>query len=231
MPAQTIGERLRDFAAGPPLRWNQKRLATELGVSTETLRKWITGETAPNRARIARICEVLSVTPEWVAHGVSPAVDNIPSQVVLEGIDDVNALQLMLVPLLTWSQVALVNLYNDDEALNITPRVVATSKSTRRTKHLQVADDAMHPTILVGDSVQVEPGLEASPGDVVLVKDVKERRYLREYRDRGAGEFDAAPHNTVHATLQSARDGLTIEAVVTHVIRPLRRLVPPPPTN
>ncbi len=224
MPAQTIGERLRDFAAGPPLHWNQTRLAKEIGVTPETLRKWITGEIAPNRSRVKRICEVLLVTPEWVAHGMSPVVDKMPSQAV-EGIDDVNALTTMLIPLLTWSQVTLVNLYNDDEALNLAPRVVATSKSTKRTKHLQVPDDAMHPTLQVGDSVQVEPGVEAVPGDVVLVKDAKRRHYLREFRDRGAGEFDAAPHNTSHAVLQSGRDGLTIEAVVTHVIRPLRKLI------
>jgi len=221
---QTIGERLRDYAAGPPLRWTQTQLAKELGVSTETLRKWITGETAPNRARVGRICQVLGVTPEWVVHGMSHPPDNIPSQIgAVEGIDDVNALQMVLVPLLTWSQITLANLYNDDEALNIAPRVVATARSTRRTKHLQVPDDAMQPTLLIGDSVQVEPGAEAQPGDVVVVKDANARHYLREFRDRGAGEFDAAPHNVTHATLNSKRDGLSVEAVVTHVIRPLRR--------
>lgn len=54
--------------------WTLAQFADQLGVSYETVRKWVVGTTAPNRNRIKRICELLPVSPEWVMFGEGAAV-------------------------------------------------------------------------------------------------------------------------------------------------------------
>lgn len=46
-----------------------RQLAGELGVSYETLRKWVIGSTAPNRQRTAEVARLLDVSVEFVTYG------------------------------------------------------------------------------------------------------------------------------------------------------------------
>jgi phage repressor protein C with HTH and peptisase S24 domain len=70
--ALTIGERLVQYAKAEK-GWNKTQLAAKLEVSYETLRKWVTGEIAPNRNRTAQIADILGVTVEWITHGTLPS--------------------------------------------------------------------------------------------------------------------------------------------------------------
>jgi transcriptional regulator with XRE-family HTH domain len=237
MSRQTIGARLRDFAALPPLNWTAKELAERLGISYETLRRWINGDMAPNRRRVKAICEILHVSPEWVLLGLSNGHAEKRTGSTLTGLadapegpesDDLNRAAQLAIPFLMWSQVTLANLYNDDESLNLINRAPCASASvTRRSKRLAIGDSAMEPLLSVGDSVQIEPDMAAEPGDIVLVRDSAQAHHLREYRARPGGAFEAYPHNPAYATLESVRDGLDVIAVATHFIRELRRRLPP----
>lgn len=71
---KTIGERLRDEAARLK-GWSTEQTAKEFGVSYETLRKWIKGETAPKRSRAKVIGDLLGRSPEWVMFGLDPMED------------------------------------------------------------------------------------------------------------------------------------------------------------
>lgn len=73
---ETVGSRIRSIALTKALREgrpqpSQKALAGQLGVSYETLRKWIRGDTAPNRARAAAVAELLGCQIEEFMHGVN----------------------------------------------------------------------------------------------------------------------------------------------------------------
>lgn len=223
---KTIAARLLEVATAPPFSYTRKGFAEAIGVTYEGVRKWgMAGGSRPNKSTLARISDVLGpgATPEWVLFGVGDG----PTQL---GVDASNQPEpenmkialALAIPLLSWSQVQLVSLPNDDPALSGARRVMAARAASKRTKQVEVPDDSMAPTLVPGDAVQVEPGETAQPGDVVLVKDGNGRHYIREYRER-PGTFEAHPHNPVYATLEAVRDGLVVAAVATHYVRPLRK--------
>lgn len=76
-PHQTVGDRIVKRARELH-GWTIKQTAEALDVSTETLRKWQRGETAPTRNRTKLICKVLQVSPEWVQHGAEASKEHVP---------------------------------------------------------------------------------------------------------------------------------------------------------
>lgn len=71
----TVGDRLRTLVAKKG--WSLQQFADELGVVYETVRKWLVGETAPNRKRAQRAAELLDTTPEFILYGSTPAVNGM----------------------------------------------------------------------------------------------------------------------------------------------------------
>lgn len=67
---KTVGERIEAMAASKGLPQGAA-LAALFGVQYETLRKWRTGEAAPNRSRQQAIAAVLGVAPAAFMHGVA----------------------------------------------------------------------------------------------------------------------------------------------------------------
>lgn len=65
---ESVGERICAKALSD-LSLNSKQLATELGISYETLRKWKTGETEPTPANRRAIAALLKVSEVWVVFG------------------------------------------------------------------------------------------------------------------------------------------------------------------
>lgn len=66
---QSVGVRVRDEAARVH-GWSLAELAHEVGVSYETCRRWVQGDIAPNRQRVAKLAKLLNRTPEWVMYGI-----------------------------------------------------------------------------------------------------------------------------------------------------------------
>jgi len=73
----TAGDRIEQAARKKGLSYGTE-LAQKLGVSYETLRRWKTGHTAPNRQRQAKIAQVLGVDPSFFMHGVGAPPDLNP---------------------------------------------------------------------------------------------------------------------------------------------------------
>ncbi len=78
--AESVGERIERLAM-EKRKETLAQFAASLGVSYETTRKWKTGATEPNRKRLAKICELLKVSPDEVLFA---APDSGPS-VVAQG--------------------------------------------------------------------------------------------------------------------------------------------------
>lgn len=48
-------------------KWTQRKVASELKVSTTTVSRWLSGERVPDRAHMAALRELLEISPEaWV---------------------------------------------------------------------------------------------------------------------------------------------------------------------
>ena len=103
---QTVGGRLKEEAKRLH-GWSLQTFAEKVGVSYETARKWVTGETAPNRKRAEKCAELLNRTPEWVMFGVdAEADDELSAGAALsehqiteyENVEDLPLHQYVLVP-------------------------------------------------------------------------------------------------------------------------------------
>jgi phage repressor protein C with HTH and peptisase S24 domain len=70
---QTLGERIRSAANKKGM--SLKRLSTELGVTYETVRKWATNETAPNRSRMLDVCRILEIRESELRFGEQEVIE------------------------------------------------------------------------------------------------------------------------------------------------------------
>lgn len=127
-----------------------------------------------------------------------------------------------LVPVLTFEQLHLMESLNTDPRLSAAPRVTVGDARSPRTKVVIVNDDAMSPLICAGNLIHLDPDLVPIAGDKVLVIDAQGVHYVREYRVRAAGAFEATPCNPAYATLHSVAHGLRVVAVATYITQPLR---------
>ena len=141
---------------------------------------------------------------------------------LVTSVKEVTFRAVYLVPLLTFEQLHLMESLNSDPRLSTAPRVTVGDASGVRTKVVVVNDDAMSPLICVGDLIHLDPDLVPMAGDKVLVVDDQGIYYIREYRVRPAGVFEATPCNPAYATLHSGQHGLRAVAVATHITQPLR---------
>lgn len=78
-----------------------------------------------------------------------------------------------------------------------------------------VPDDAMAPAAPRGTRLSFRRGVDAEPGDGVLVQDGAGRRYVRRFAQGRGDAWIAQATNAAYATLDSVEDELTLLAVMT----------------
>lgn len=78
-------------------------------------------------------------------------------------------------------------------------------------------DDSMSPRVREGQMVTFDRTLEARPGDGVLVVDGSGNHYIREYRQRRPGVWEAHAASPAYQPLESEADALRVVAVVVAV--------------
>lgn len=125
------------------------------------------------------------------------------------------------VPVLSSAELKYMSFLNEDPRLAGSPRVPVAADTGPRAKAIYLPDDSMMP-MRAGDLIHLDPDLLPHAGDKVLVEDSSGNFYIREYRLRSGGAFEAAASNPAHATLHSETDGLKVIAVATHVTQTLR---------
>lgn len=82
---------------------------------------------------------------------------------------------------------------------------------------VEMPDDSMAPRLRAGHIVRIDTTIEPRPGDAVLVRDGEGRHYVRLYRERRPGLWEAAPINEAYQPLESDRDALAVLGVLTGV--------------
>ncbi len=80
---------------------------------------------------------------------------------------------------------------------------------------LAMPDDALAPRVLRGTRLIFDTAVRPQPGTGVLVLDAVGRRYVRRYAEGTGGTWLAQAVHDAYATLESARDGLKLLAVMT----------------
>ncbi len=74
-------------------------------------------------------------------------------------------------------------------------------------------DESMLPWLRPGDTVRFARGKTPAAGDLVLVADAAGGAYVRTYRVRRAGQWQAQPLNEAFEPLDSQVDGLQVLGV------------------
>jgi transcriptional regulator with XRE-family HTH domain len=97
MTTETVGYRVIRLAAAAGFPADRRALCRSLGITYETLRKWMRGTTAPNRNRAIGLSQQLGVPVEVIMHGVGAgdvglsARGSKPTQVLASAIDVLEA--------------------------------------------------------------------------------------------------------------------------------------------
>lgn len=217
---ETIGQRIIAELARQEI--SQAEFCRRIGISTESLRKWATGETAPTRRRRQVIAAELNKPEHWVQFGGAPGHPgfseaasqwhNTPSNIaeqppVMGG--SLHGLQVATTQAppggITWE--LYVNMLREGVDLSAGIWVVIT-------------DDANSPEINPDDECYIAPG-EAKPGSLAVFRTGDGDVLLRRYRKVTASRFEAVAANPGYATLSSSTDDLTLIGVVTKHMRTL----------
>jgi hypothetical protein len=103
-----------------------------------------------------------------------------------------------------------------DSPLLVWAQLMFTDTEVRRFR-AAMPDDSMAPRLRQGQIARFDRDLEARPGDAVLVQDDHGRMYVRMYRERRPGLWEAHCVNDAYQSLDSERDGLQLVAVLTGV--------------
>lgn len=178
------------------LGMSQADLAHKAGVSPGAIGNLEAGTRKTSRA-LLEISKALGVRPQWLQFGelpesgeVLPGVPPVAHPVILDAIT--------VVPIIKWESLL------DSVAL---PDVFK----------LAAPDTSMAPKVPQGTLVEFTRSLQPRPGDGVLVKDRDGHHYVRVYREKRPGHWEAYAINDAYSPLDSQGDGLTVVAVLTAV--------------
>lgn len=173
--------------------WKQTELADKIGVKTQNITNWKTRGLPPEK--LAVVAEVLGCSVDLLL-GRS---ESGQSQVGLPPVAHPVILdEFTVVPTINWESLL------DTVAL---PDVFK----------LAAPDTSMAPKVPQGTMVEFTRSLQPRPGDGVLVKDRDGHHYLRIYREKRPGHWEAYAINDAYSPLDSQADGLTVVAVLTAV--------------
>lgn len=115
------------------------------------------------------------------------------------------------------SQAQILSLPDVEDAPFITWEALSMEPKKPSLFRVEMPDDSMAPRIRVGHVVRIDTTMHPRAGDAALVRDNEGRHYVRLYRERRPGLWEAAPINQAYQPLQSDVDGLVVVGVLTGV--------------
>lgn len=190
----SLADRLK--LARERLNISQAELAERAGISPGAIGNLEAGTRKTSR-NLLEIARELGVRPQWLQFGDLPELAEPPrgvSPVAHPVILD----EITVVPTINWESLL------DTVVL---PDVFK----------LAAPDTSMAPKVPQGTMVELTRSLAPRPGDGVLVRDRDGHHYLRVYREKRPGHWEAYAINDAYSPLDSQADGLSVVAVLTAV--------------
>lgn len=173
--------------------WKQHELAAKIGVTDQNITNW--KKRGLPADKLAAAAQALGCSVDFLlgrSDSVQPqvGVPLVAHPVILD--------TFTVVPTINWESLV------DTVAL---PDVFK----------LAAPDTSMAPKVPQGTLVEFTRSLQPRPGDGVLVKDRDGHHYVRVYREKRPGHWEAYAINDAYSPLDSQADGLTVVAVLTAV--------------
>jgi phage repressor protein C with HTH and peptisase S24 domain len=111
----------------------------------------------------------------------------------------------------------LVSQSEFDDGIFIPWEILMTSPSLPPRFAVDMPDDSMSPRLRPGQRARFDRDLAPRAGDCVLVRAAGGDLFVRLYRERRPGVWEACPINDAYQPLEVTRDGLAVVAVLTGV--------------
>lgn len=220
---ETVGQRIVAELARKSI--SQAEFCRRIDVTTESLRKWTTGETAPTRKRRQQIAAELGKSEQWVQFG-EPV--NTSSQLGLT--ENASQDRDEQEQFTTSPPVMRGSLHGMQVATTQTPltgitwelyvNMLREGVDLSAGQWVVITDDANSPEINPGDECYIAPGV-AKAGSLAVFRTGDGDVVLRRFRTVTATRYEAAAVNQGYATLNSVSDQLQLVGVVTKHMRTL----------
>jgi transcriptional regulator with XRE-family HTH domain len=215
----TLGERVRE--ARERLKLTQEQLASRARVSQGTIANLESGYRARPR-NLLLLAEALGVTPQWLERGEHSVTEPSRAFVLQTGDGELSTAHPVRErsPLDTPATEGGADWFRPD-AYIVAPMLLWSAllrdADIPQSFRMTAPDDALAPGIPRDTVLLFErhAGARLEPGDGVLVRALDGSMHLRMYAQGPAGGWTAAATHPAYASLDSARDGLAVVAVMT----------------
>ena len=195
---KTLAVRLKTARLAKGL--TQGQLAKAAGVTQGTIGNLERGLRQQPRELLA-LAAAVGVTPEWLADGSGAPPTLLASEPIAtftareaQQMSQSDHIVLKTIP---WGELMIAPLPSKFDTV--------------------APDDSMSPRIRQGQSVTFSTNEVPRPGDGVLVCDSSGDTYIRVYRAKRAGVWEAHADNDAFRPLENVADGLTVLAVLVGV--------------
>lgn len=223
MDTMTVGRRIQ--AVLKTRKISQAKFCNDIGVSQETFRKWVKGETEPNRNRIKVVAAYLNCTEEWLRFGHlkeqtgQSGESDTPSES-----DNDSVLSTTQPPVvggvLNGLHLATTQAPRNGITWELYVNMIREGVDLSAGLWVEVTDDANSPEINPGDECYIAPGT-AKAGTLAVFRTGDGDVVLRRYRAVTSSRFLAVAGNSDYAHLDSVADNLQLVGVVTKHMRTL----------
>lgn len=206
MPPRTFGRRLE--AAMSEAGINQPQLARLMGVTNQSVSKWVNDESIPKPERLAELARHLNTSVGYLLTGVAQP----------------HIVQTGEVTAGSKSGGRFVPVFTPEQAIDVASRPDKVDRSLTTYPcgpdafRIYIWDNSNASRFQVGDTVVIDPSVGVTPGDMVLVAiGNPPHPVFAKYRTNGGGvelvplNPDWRPHNLVNET-----DGIIIGVMTEH---------------
>lgn len=192
MILDTIGQRIRKTRKN--LNLTQKDLAKALREATHgSISQWESDITTPSAKNLYDLSIALECDFAWLLNGgMTPNL--IPASI-----------KLFKIPLITYSQVVLLNQSKDSNCLTNVEYITTSLKISKESFAIRINEDSMEPEFKQGDIVIIDPSIKPIPGEfVVAVKNKDVEAIFKKYRELGDDQFELASLNPDYKTINTS---------------------------
>lgn len=192
MILDTIGQRIR--RTRKKLNLTQKDLAKALREATHgSISQWESDITTPSAKNLYDLSIALECDFAWLLNGGKTS-NLIPA-----------SLKLFKIPLITYSQVILLNQSKDSNCLTNVEYITTSLKISKESFAIRINEDSMEPEFKQGDIVIIDPSIKPIPGEfVVAVKNKDVEAIFKKYRELSDDQFELASLNPDYKTINTS---------------------------
>lgn len=154
-----VGDKIKELRKNRGLQ--QKKLAAVLEVGQATISQWESGRQEPNPTQRARLCKYFGI-------GLAELFEDFEIKKFSDSI-----IPIQKIPIISWVSANHFGDASDPFPPGQSEEWIHTTARGKRMFALKIKNDCMEPEFREGETIIVDPDIEPSSGDYVVVRDNK----------------------------------------------------------